>query len=126
MMEFTLSRAILCIAGVLMLGALIVPVMDAFEERDDGSYQEQSEKIASMFDTFYASEVDEITIHMDNILPHGCEMGLEGNILTLYHDEKGFMSMIVTDTDPDSKRYGRGQTVTLTKGHDSIVIRTVT
>ena len=126
MMEFTLSRAILCIAGVLMLGALIVPVMGAFEDRDDGSYQDQSERIASMFDTFYASDVDELTIHMDKILPQGCEMGLDGNILILYHNEKGFMSMIVTNTDPDSERYGRGQTVTLTKAHDSIVIRTIT
>lgn len=125
MMEFTLSRVILCIAGVLILGALIVPVMDAFEERNYESYQDQSDRIASMFDTFYTSDVDEITIHMDRILPQDCQMGLEGNVLTLYHDEKGFRSMIIANAEPDSEMYGRGHTITLTKDRDNIVIRTV-
>ena len=48
MMEFTLTRVVLCAAGILVLGAILTPVMDMFEERDDTSYQGQSDNIASM------------------------------------------------------------------------------
>lgn len=124
MMEFTLSRVILCVAGALILGAMIVPVMDAFDDRNYESYQDQSEKIASMFDAFYASDVDRMTIAMDRILPQGCEMRLEGNVLTLYHDGKGFLSSIAFDADPGT--YGRGQTISLVKDGDRVTIDVVT
>ena len=31
MMEFTLTRVVLCVAGILVLGAILTPVMDMFE-----------------------------------------------------------------------------------------------
>lgn len=125
MMEFTLSRVILCVAGVMLLGALLIPVVDMFEERDDVSYQGQADNIASMIDTFYTSDVDEMTIYLDKILPQGCEIGFKDHVLTLYHNEKMFESLIDARADTDSESYGRGQTITLTKHDGDIVVKKV-
>ena len=125
MMEFTLSRVILCVAGVMLLGALLIPVMDMFEERDDVSYQNQADNIASMIDTFYTSNVDEMTVNLDKILPQGCEIGFKDHVLTLYHNEKMFESLIDARAETDSESYGRGSIISMTKDGDDIIVREI-
>ncbi len=65
MMEFTLTRVVLCVAGILVLGAILTPVMDMFEERDDTSYQGQSDNITSMIETINASNTYKMTIYFN-------------------------------------------------------------
>lgn len=111
-MEFTLARVVLAICGILLLAAVIPPVTDIFENREDCELQEQSDSIADLFDSFYVSEVDTMTLCMNEILP-SCDSTIvfDGNILTLRSGEKEYRSAV---------RYGIVDKVSF--GSDDIVI----
>ncbi|MFA6710107.1 MAG: hypothetical protein WCR83_02130 [Candidatus Methanomethylophilaceae archaeon] len=94
-MEFTLTRVVLTICGLLLLAAVIPPVTGVFEDREDCELQGQSDNIADLFDSFYVSEVDTMTLCMNDILP-SCDstIVLDGNILTLKSGEREYRSTI--------------------------------
>ncbi|MFA5452256.1 MAG: hypothetical protein WC248_01620 [Candidatus Methanomethylophilaceae archaeon] len=95
MMEFTLARVTLGICGLLILAAVLSPVTEIFDDRETNELQEQADNLAKLFDSFYISEVDSMTLCMNEVLP-SCDSTItfDGNMLTLISNEKEYKSIV--------------------------------
>ena len=84
MIEFTLSRVCLSVCGLLLLASVIVPVTGMYDRHAAGMESGISDNMASLVDTFYYSEMEELTISMSNILPSTSSyIEIRGNMITL-------------------------------------------
>ena len=125
MMEFTLARVVMGLAGILLLASLVSPVTAMLEDRDDNEYQEQTDNIASTVDSFFDSEVDKMTVTMKDLLPDGSELKFRGNVIILTEGEKEFISQSSHSIEGDKDGYGHNDVVSLTKMNDRVVISVI-
>jgi len=70
MMEFTLARVCLSVCGLLLLAAVIVPVTGMYESHTVNMESDVPDDIARFVDGFWYSEMDDITVPMNEILPN--------------------------------------------------------
>lgn len=84
MMEFTLSRVALAVAGIALLAA-IVPTMSAvYDERVETASDSHAETVAEMFDSFASSSAQTMTVNAKSFLPGAdASLTLEGHIVTV-------------------------------------------
>lgn len=125
MMEFTLARVVMGLAGILLLASLVSPVTAMLEDRDDNEYQEQTDNIASTVDSFFDSEVDKMTVTMKDLLPDGSELKFRGNVIILTDGEKEFISQSSHSIECDKDEYNHNDVVSLTKMNDRVVISVI-
>ena len=84
MIEFTLSRVCMSVCGLLLLASVIVPVTGMYDRQAGGMESGISDNMASLVDTFYYSEMEELTISMSDILPNPSSyVEIDGNLITL-------------------------------------------
>lgn len=120
MLEFTMSRVVLCICGAVLLGAVAIPFSGICSSNEDVQMTETADSIAEMVDSFYRSEADEMTLRGWDILPDpGCSMRAEGHILILENDGKEYRSLISCISEGFSLSYNG--TVTLEKSDAGVV-----
>lgn len=120
MLEFTMSRVVLCICGAVLLGAVAIPFSGICSSNEDVQMTGAADSIAEMVDSFYRSEADKMTLRGWDILPGaGCSMRAEGHILILEKDGKEYRSLISCVSEGFSLSYNG--TVTLEKSDAGIV-----
>ncbi|MDN5358038.1 MAG: hypothetical protein AB7D42_00200 [Candidatus Methanomethylophilaceae archaeon] len=106
MLEFTMSRVVLCICGVVLLGAVAIPFSGICSSNEDVRMTETADSIAEMIDSFYRSEADTMTLRGWDILPDaGCSMRAEGHVLILENNGKEYRSLIFCESEGFSLSY---------------------
>ncbi len=84
MMEFTYSRTALMMCGVILMAGFAAPFMNLFDDGCGRDVTSLAEKDAGLLDAFWSSDVDELTLNGDAMLPSaGYSLRVEGNVLTI-------------------------------------------
>ncbi len=122
MMEFTLARVVLGVAGILLLASLVSPVAAMLEDRDDTEYQEQTDNIASAVSMFYNSDVEKMTLPVKDLLPNGTELRFNGPVVILTDGEKEFVSMSSCNIKSDRDSYSHNDVISLSKADNRVII----
>lgn len=122
MMEFTLSRVVLSICGVAMLAAVISPVTAIYDGGEDAGYQEQCDAVAAMIDAFYESESDYMTICVNQIIPGGVSLEIEGHFVSTVRGESTYRSLTSREVISDETSFGNNDVIKLTRRGDGVVI----
>lgn len=119
MIEFTMSRVVLCICGAVLLGAVAVPFSGICSSNEDVLMAETADSMAEMIDSFYRSEADTMTVRGWDVLPNsGCSLYADGCHLVLENNGKEYRSLISCRTDGFSLSYN--DTVTLERSGSGI------
>lgn len=124
MMEFTLSRVVLGICGIVLLAAVMPPVNGIYDDRESFGYQEQTDRIALLFDSFYESEADTMTISFNDILPSSDSyIEIDGHLITLHTDGRTFLSAIDRQIlSENTLSYGHNDVAMFMKSGDGVVV----
>lgn len=123
MIEFTMSRVTLIICGVMVLGAVVIPLQSFYDENYDQSMTDTADHISFILDEFWASDADTLTIRGWEILPSAdCSIEIEGHHLTVFQGGGSYRALI--SKNMDRIVIGHGDVVTISKpqpepgGHD--------
>lgn len=95
MLEFTMSRVVLCLCGVILLGSVCVPLSGIYSTNNDVLMTESTDSIAAMIDSFYDSEADTMTLRGWDILPStDCSLKVDGHNVILSNSSSQYHSLI--------------------------------
>lgn len=121
MLEFTLSRVVLCVCGVILLGSVCIPLSGMYSSNEDVLMTESTDSIAAMIDSFYESEADVMIVRGWDILPsNDCYLSVDGNIVIIKNSNNEYRSLI------SHKSYfslSYNEIVTLERSEDGITIK---
>ena len=128
MIEFTLSRVCMSVCGLLLLASVIVPVTGMYDRQAGGMESGISDDMASLIDTFYYSEMEEMTISMSDILPNSSSYAeIDGNLISLTTErgtyKSGTVVAIVTENGDVFRYY---DIINLSKGDGVVTIGILT
>ena len=99
MMEFTVSRVVLCICGAVILVAACSAI-GGMNDQDVSDMDDATVgRIACMLDAFMSSDVDEMILDGVRILPKGYGIRVHDNFVELHGKNK--VSIAVTTFDQD-------------------------
>ena len=125
MMEYTVTRVVTIICGVLLIATVLPPVQSLFDDGESSEMQEQSQNICRMIDTFYASEADEMALSLNTVLPGDSYIVMDGHFVTVFDGENQYRYDTVHELVPDRDSYGTDDILRLTRNGDSVVIETL-
>ena len=95
MLEFTMSRVVLCVCGVILLGSVCVPLSGMYSTNTDVLMTENTDSIAAMIDSFYGSEADIMILRGWDIFPSkDCSLNIDGHNVTLSNSNGEYRSLI--------------------------------
>lgn len=114
MMEFTLSRVAMIACGVILLGAVFTPMSSVYDDMEDREIRGSADKIAVMFDRFWDSKADVMTVRGWDIIPTS-EYGIQidGHNVVLVKGDKSYRALMT---------HAAGQ-VTITHGDIYDIVR---
>jgi hypothetical protein len=93
MIEFTISRVVLCACGVILLVS-VTGVLEGIYDLDRSDEDERLvQRIGYMLDAFESSDVDEIFLDGTSILPEGYSLKVRNGFVELYSDDDRHISM---------------------------------
>ena len=114
MIEFTMSRVTLIICGVMILGAIVIPLQSFYDESYNHSMVDAADHVSFVLDEFWASEADTLTIRGWEILPSAdCSIEIEGHNLTVFMKNRSYRALIKENMDRII--IGHGDIVTISK-----------
>ena len=119
MMEFTMSRVLMCACGVMILAILINPVSSLYDDRYDNDMRLQSERICEMIDSFGSSDMESITVSGADLIPEGCVLIIEDDMIILEHDGKEYIAYTLNEISSIGS-YGSNDTIYFQKEGDII------
>jgi len=118
MMEFTISRVALCICGAIILVASVSVIGGIYDNDVPDMDDVSARRIAYMLDTFMASEIDEIILEGNRILPEGYSIRVHDFFVELIGEEK--ISLAITTFDQELELdWNETKTVTRQKSPQS-------
>ncbi len=107
MMETTMSRVCLCICGAALLAAVISPVSAIYEDDASEDMLKTADGISSVLDSFWYSEVNDITLRLGEFLPSPeATVSIDGHNLSLFYKDKEYKSLISAECCPLDFGYG--------------------
>ena len=99
MIEFTISRVVLCVCGTILLVS-VAGVLGSIYDLDRSDEDDRLvQRIGYMLDAFESSEVDEIFLDGTSILPEGYGLKVGGGFVELYSDQGRHISMTSYDSE---------------------------
>ena len=122
MMEYTVTRVVTIICGVLLIATILPPVQSLFDDGESSEMQEQSQNICRMIDTFYISEADEMVVCLNTVLPKDSFMTMEGYFVTVHSNDTEYRYDTVHELTPDRNSYGTDDIVRFTRNGDAVMI----
>ena len=125
MMEYTVTRVVTIICGVLLIATVLPPVQSLFDDGESSEMQEQSQNICRMIDTFYASEADEMVLSLNTVLPGDSYIVMDGHFVTVFDGENQYRYDTVHELVPDRYSYVTDDILRFTRNGDSVVIETL-
>lgn len=125
MMEFTMTRVVMVVCGMLVLAAVIPSVNSLYESEESIELQEQTECVCRMIDAFSDSETDEMVLFLSTILPPDCSVSMEGYFVTISDGDDSYRydtgCILISDKD----NYDRNDCIRLTKDDGAVIIETL-
>lgn len=119
MIEFTLSRVMVFVCGVILLASITVPISDIYDSRTETDMLDVADGISSVMDSFWDSEADMLTIRGWDILPSPVYSALlNGHVVTVTDGENDYVSLMSHPCCEMTVSYN--QTVCFGKDGDSI------
>ena len=125
MMEYTVTRVVTIICGVLLIATVLPPIQSLFDDGESSEMQEQSQNICRVIDTFYASEADEMALSLNTVLPSDSYIVMDGHFVTVFDGENQYRYDTVHELVPDRDSYGTDDILRFTRNGDSVVIETL-
>ncbi len=109
MMEFTYSRVALVICGAILLSAFASPISGIYANDYDERMDALAQKDARLIDAFWESDVDELILNGDAMLPSaGYSLTVEGTELTIFGpDGKEYTAALHNETGSLALSYGQ-------------------
>lgn len=98
MIEFTLSRVVLCMCGITLMAASIGVLGVVNDSHESEMSDDLADSVADLLDRFQESEADEMVLRGHDILPSdGHVLRVSDGVVTVEHD--GRVSMAATSFD---------------------------
>ena len=69
MIEFTLSRVVMCVCGIALLAAVTGILGAVNDDSENGMMDGLADSVADVLDRFEGSETDELTLRGTELLP---------------------------------------------------------
>ena len=92
MIEFTLSRVVLCACGIVLISS-VTGVLGGIYDNDVSHIDDRlADRIAYMLDVFDSSDTDELILDGVSILPREYYLRVHDNFVELYGGEKMHIS----------------------------------
>ena len=111
MIEFTISRVVLCACGVLLMVVVTSALGGVYDKNTDVMDEDLASRFAYMLDIFQSSDDDTIVLDGARILPEGYTAMVHDGFVELLHDDR--RNMAATDYTGEFKlRWGDTITVT--------------
>ena len=121
MLEFTMSRVVLCVCGVILLGSVCIPLLGMYSTNENVLMTESTDSIAAMIDSFYGSEADTMILRGWDILPgNDCSLNVDGHNVTL-SDSNGEYRSLISYKSYFSLSYN--EMITLERSEDGITVK---
>lgn len=98
-MEFTISRVVLCACGAILLVASVSVIGGMYDNDVSDMDDASARRIAYMLDTFMASDIDEIVLEGNRILPKGYSLRVHDSFVELLGDDR--VSLAITTFDQE-------------------------
>lgn len=112
MLEFTLSRVVLVICGIALLGAVLMPVQSMYDSEYDASMNDVADKTSFILDEFRSSQADTLTLRGWDILPSSDSyLEIDGHTLTIYQNDRSYRSAIADSMESITLRYNEEITI---------------
>ena len=92
MIEFTLSRVVLCSCGVAMMLCVTGALAGIYDSETSATDGDLADRISHMLDVFDSSETDEIILDGSMILPEGYHLRVKENYVEIYNGESKHVS----------------------------------
>jgi len=121
LMEFTLSRVVMGMCGLLVLAAVLSPLSAVYENKEDSGLQSQCDAVARMIDAFSGSEMSHMELSGSDIIPHDCTLTFDGNVITLTYDDREYLSYTVCTLVSDGT-YTSDDTIGFLKDSDTVTV----
>lgn len=122
MMEFTLSRVVLAVCGILLLGAVISPFTVSEDNFVSEMYQDEADSIASAVDSFCESQQDISMIDMGRLLPtEDCSLSFDGRMIVLSDGKNEYTAFCSCEIESDRESYDSNDMVFLKKEDGKVV-----
>ena len=83
MMEFILSKAVVCVLGVVLMGTALSFMEYVEDDRETDGLQNLSDGIATILDRFWHSDIDTMTIPQSAVPFTDCVITVEDNLNTV-------------------------------------------
>ncbi|MGE4275131.1 MAG: hypothetical protein AB7E27_03590 [Candidatus Methanomethylophilaceae archaeon] len=116
MMEFTLSRVVMAVCGLMVMAAVVGPFSNILENRTDAAGLEAVDSITVLFDTL--SEKGEGTsyfLRCSDLLPSSqWHLVLEGRKVTLFQGDRAYISYAETELTEASLVLGYNDVLAVT------------
>lgn len=113
MIEFTLSRVVLCMCGITLMAASIGALGIVNDSHESGMSDDLADSVADLLDRFQDSEADEMVLRGHDILPSDSHvLRVSDGVVTVEHDDR--VSKAATSFD-GSFDLTRGSEVVLMK-----------
>ena len=125
MMEYTVTRVVTIICGVLLIATILPPVQSLFDDGESSELQEQSQNICRMIDTFYTSEADEMVIGLNTVLPEDSYMTVDDHFVTVYSGDGEYRYDTVHELLSDRDSYGVDDILRFTRNGGAVNIESI-
>ncbi len=113
MMEFTLSRTVMMVCGMIVLASVVIPISDIYSAKEGEDIQTLAEKDATFLDRFWSSGLDELYVDGSALLPSGdYVIEIEGLLLSIKDtDGKAYNAGLSHEMDLMVIEYGGSYTL---------------
>ncbi len=89
MIEFTLSRAVMCVCGIALLGVALGVMTDAEDAKESEMDEDLAESLASLLDRFQNSRSQKLVLRGEDLIPReGQTVSVSDHIVTVTRDGK--------------------------------------
>ena len=111
MIEFTMSRVMMCLCGVILLVSVVGVAQGIYDMGEDDRSQDAVERIGNMLDSFESSGLDEMILDGSMILTEGSYIHVHDGFVELYTRTGKHIS--ATDYDKEFElEYGEVRAIT--------------
>lgn len=126
MMEFMMSRVCTCLCAALIIGILVPPISDSFNDDAENGIDENCKAFGIALDMFARSMADESVLSLRTYIPgDNVIVSFSGNILTMTSDEGVHEYPLNNEVETDAEWYGCHDTITLRMDGDVLRITSV-
>ena len=89
MIEFTLSRAVMCVCGIALLGVALGVMTNAEDAKESEMDEDLAESIASLLNEYQNSQLDVLKLHGMDLIPRdGQTVSVSNHVVTVTRDGK--------------------------------------